>query len=249
MAMSRRAAPLRVATMVVLAAVLVAQRRAAPVEQLLERFKSTPVFWQQLEIAKELATRRDPRTLIALEPLLRADDRHVRANAAFVLARLGDPRGLATIEAIVADRSDRPLGQGMPTAPSSPAQSRWWTSRQIKEDRYYAVHMLGELRDSSSVDVLVALLADADVNYHAAWALGRIGDARAIAPLIAALRDPNALMRVSAIQALEALDATEALPKLRELLNDRALPAAGPQVPVADTAKAAIRSLTKQDGR
>jgi HEAT repeat protein len=75
--------------------------------------------------------------------------------------------------------------------------------------------MLGELRDSSSVDVLVALLADADVNYHAAWALGRIGDARAIAPLIAALRDPNALMRVSAIQALEALDATEALPKLR----------------------------------
>jgi HEAT repeat protein len=249
MATSRRAAPLRVATMVVLAAVLVAQRRAAPVEQLLERFKSTPVFWQQLEIAKELATRRDPRTLTALEPLLRADDRHVRANAAFVLARLGDPRGLATIEAILADRSDRPLGQGMPRAPSNPAQSRWWTSRQIEEDRYYAVHMLGELRDSSSVDVLVPLLGDAGVNYHAAWALGRIGDARAIAPLIAALEDRSALMRVSAIQALEVLDAKEALPRLRELLNDRELPAAGPRVPVADTAKSAILGLSKQDAR
>jgi len=249
MAISRRAAKWRVATMVVLAAVLVAQRRAATVEQLLERFKRTPVFWQQLEIAKELATRPDPRTLTALEPLLRADDRHVRANAAFVLARLGDPRGLATIEAILADRSDRPLGQGMPDAPSNPAQSRWWTSRQIEEDRYYAVHMLGELRDSSSVDVLVPLLGDAGVNYHAAWALGRIGDARAIAPLIAALEDRSALMRVSAIQALEVLDAKEALPRLRELLNDRELPAAGPRVPVADTAKSAILGLSKQDAR
>ena len=137
----------------------------------------------------------------------------------------------------------------MPDAPSNPAQSRWWTSRQIKEDRYYAVHMLGELRDSSSVDVLVPLLGDADVNYHAAWALGRIGDARAIAPLIAALEDRSALMRVSAIQALEVLDAKEALPRLRELLNDRELPAAGPRVPVADTAKSAILGLSKQDAR
>ena len=249
MAMSRRAAPLRVATMVVLAAALVAQRRATPVEQLLDRFKSTPVDWQQLEIAKQLATRPDPRTSTALEPLLRADDRHVRANAALVLASIGDARGLATIKAILADRSDRPLGQGIPTAPSNPAQSRWWTSRQIKADRYYAVHMLGELRDSSSVDVLVPLLGDADVNYHAAWALGRIGDARAIAPLIAALEDRSALMRVSAIQALEVLDAKEALPRLRELLNDRELPAAGPRVPVADTAKSAILGLSKQDAR
>lgn len=99
------------------------------------------------------------------------------------------------------------------------------------------------------MDVLVPLLGDADVNYHAAWALGRIGEARAIPPLIAALDDPNALMRVSAIQALEALDAKEALPKLRGLLNDRELPAAGPRVPVADTAKEAILGLTKQDGR
>ena len=103
--------------------------------------------------------------------------------------------------------------------------------------------MLGELRDRSSLDVLVPLLGDPDVNYHAAWALGRIGDARAIGPLIGALEDEVPLMRVSAIQALEALDAKEAIPRLQELLNDRALPSAGPRVPVADTARAAIRSL------
>ena len=57
------------------------------------------------------------------------------------------------------------------------------------------------------------------------------------------LGDPSALMRVSAIQALEALDAKEAIPQLQELLNDRALPGAGPRVPVADTAKATIRRL------
>ncbi len=65
--------------------------------------------------------------------------------------------------------------------------------RQIREDRYYAVHMLGELRDRRSVDVLVPLLGDPDVNYKVAWALGQIGDARAIAPFIAALDDPDAL--------------------------------------------------------
>jgi len=65
--------------------------------------------------------------------------------------------------------------------------------------------MLGELRDSSGVDILVPLLGDSDVNYHAAWALGQIGDTRAIGPLIGALKDEAPLMRVSAIQALARL--------------------------------------------
>jgi HEAT repeat protein len=215
-------------------------------EELLERFTGEPVFWRQLEIAKALAAREDARVLIPLETMLSREDRHVRANVAFVFARLGDPRGLATIKGILADRSDRALGQGIPTAPSNPAQPRWWLRRQVEADRYYAVHMLGELRDRRSIDVLVPLLGDPDVNYKVAWALGQIGDARAIAPLIAALDDPDALMRVSAVQALEALDATEALPKLRALQRDRALPKAGTQVPVGDTAAAAIRTLTRQ---
>jgi HEAT repeat protein len=219
---------------------------ATIVQQLLEQFAGTSVFSEQFEIAKELATHRDAQALIALEPLLRDDDRHLRANAAFVFARLGDPRGLATLSGIVADRSERPLGQGIPGGSFNFDPPRWWMSEQIRADRYYAVHVLGELRDSHGTDILVPLLGDSEVNYHAAWALGQIGDARAIRPLIKALDDRDAHMRVSAIQALEVLDAKEALPKLRELLNDRALPSAGPRVPVADTAKAAMRRLMRE---
>ena len=222
------------------------QQRASTVESLLRRFTDEPVFWRQFEVAKELATLQDPRVIVALEPLLKAEDRHVRGNAAFVVARLGDPRGLATINGILADRSDRPLGQGGPTAPSNPAQTRWWTRSQIRADRYHAVHMLGELRDRRGVDVLVGVLGDPDVNHHAAWALGLIGDTRAVAPLISALDDRDALMRISAIQALEALGATEAVPKLKELVNDPALPRAGNRVPVGEVAKTAIHRLTKE---
>jgi hypothetical protein len=49
-----------------------------------------------------------------------------------------------------------------------------------------------------------------------------------------------------AIQALEVLDARDALPKLRGMLGDQALPSAGPRVPVGDTAKAAVRRLTRE---
>ncbi len=47
---------------------------------------------------------------------------------------------------------------------------------QIRADRYYAVHLLGELGNNRAVDVLVPMLADAQVNYKVAWALGKIDD-------------------------------------------------------------------------
>lgn len=220
--------------------------QSATSAHLLEQFKTTAVFWQQFEIAKELAKVGDAQALVALEPLLRDDDRHVRANAAFVFAGRGDARGLETLTAIVADRSDRPLGQGMPGGIFNTAAPRWWVPSQIRADRYYAVHVLGELGDRRGVDILIPLLGDPDVNYHAAWALGQIRDRRAIGPLIRTLEDRDALVRVSAIHALEALDAKEALPQLRGLLNDQTIPSAGPRVTVADTAKAAIAKLQKE---
>jgi HEAT repeat protein len=119
----------------------------------------------------------------------------------------------------------------------------WWLASQIHADRYYAAHVLGELKDSRAIDVLIPLLDDEDLNYQAAWALGQIGDRRAIGPLIKVLQHRDAFVRISAIRALEALNASEALPHLRGLLNDRALSYAGDRVAVCDVAKAAIGKM------
>jgi HEAT repeat protein len=230
---------------VVATSIVTAQQRGTTTH-LLEQFKSTSTFWRQFEVAKELATVGDAQILAALEPMLHHDDRHIWANAAFVFARLGDPRGLAALTAILTDRSDRSLGQGIPGGSFNMAAARWWLPSQIRADRYYAVHVLGELKDSRGVEILVPLHADPEVNYHVAWALGQIHDRRAIGPLMRALGDRDALVRVSAVHALVALDAKEAIPQLQGLLNDPVIPRAGPRMSVADSAKAAIAELQKE---
>jgi HEAT repeat protein len=79
----------------------------------------------------------------------------------------------------------------------------------------------------------------------AAWALGGVGDRRAIPALIESLDDTDALMRTSAIGALARLEAAEALPRLRTLVNDPALPRAGDQISVGERAKAAIAAIER----
>ena len=119
----------------------------------------------------------------------------------------------------------------------------WSLQAQIREDRYYAAHLLGDLKDAQAVPVLVALLKDKEVNSIVPWALGQIGDRRAIRPLIDALDDPDPSLRVLAIYALETLHATEAVPRLTMLLNDVETSHFGAQVSVAEAAKAAIAAL------
>ena len=210
---------------------------------LVREFHKTTVFWRQFDVAQQIAETGDVRVLNELEPWLTHEDRHLRGNAAFVFAKLGDPRGFETIRAMLTDRSYRPLGQGIPGGSFNTAAPGWWLESQIGADRYYAVHLLGELKDSRAVPVLIPLLNDEGINYHVAWALGHIGDRRATQPLIAALGNRDALMRVSAIQSLEKLNATEAVTQLRALLNDQAMPRAGPRLTVADAARAAIAKL------
>lgn len=223
-------------------------QRTPTLSELMEQFRSSTGFSRQLEGARQIATLGNTRAISELEPWLVREDRHARGNAAFVLASLGDSRGFATIRTILTDRSDRPMGQGIPTAPGN-ATPKWWIPGQIRADRYYAVHLFGLLRNSRAVDTLLPFLGDKEINYHVAWALGEIGDRRAIRPLVAALKDPDAHMRVSAIQALEKLSAAEALPQLQTLLNDQALPSAGPRVPVAETAKTAIARIQTAPSR
>jgi hypothetical protein len=211
---------------------------ALSTDALVERFKKEKVFWEQFRIAEQIVERHDASVIASLIGWLTHEDRHIRGNAAFIVGRLGDPRGFQVIADILDDRSDRPEGQG-----SASRDGRYQVARQIATDRYYAVHLLGQLRDPRAVPILASLLKDPEVNSTVPWALGQIGDKRAVGPLLDALSDDSPLMRVMAIYGLEALKAKEAIPRLISLLDDNRRSNFGAQVSVADAARAAIAKL------
>jgi HEAT repeat protein len=213
--------------------------RSLPVRELIDRFRHEPVFWRQLEIGRALAAAGDRAAIAALEAWLTHDDRHQRGNAALVLGRLGDPRGFDTLAAILADHSPRPEPEG------GDVMGRWSLERQVRSDRFYAAHLLGELKDPRGVDLLVPLLDDEDVGYKVPWSLAEIGDRRAIPPLIAHLDRDDPSVRVYTISALEQLTAHEALPKLRELLGDARTSRLGRPISVADAARHAMAGLAR----
>jgi len=206
---------------------------------LIQQFKNEKVFWKQFEIGKTIAGRHDPSVLPPLADWLGHPDRHIRGNVAFIFASLGDPRGLQTIADILADRSERPEGQGTSTA----SDGRYRFERQGAADRYYAAHLLGDLRDPQGVALLVPLLDDAETQSIVPWSLGQIGDKRAIPPLIAALDNDDPSSRVLVIYALEELHAKEAVPRLMTLVNDDRKSRFGALVSVSEAAKAAIAKL------
>ena len=208
--------------------------------ELVEQFKSTNVFWRQFEVAKQIVTRGETWVLQELRDWLSHEDRHLRGNAAFIFASLGDDNGLKVIGAILTDTSDRREGQGVPMPRGD---GRFSLTAQIEADRYYAVHLLGELKDPRALPILIPLLADTKVNYNVAWALGEIGGRAAVQSLIDALGDKSSDVRVIAIQSLQKLGAKEALPRLLALLADNERSHFGEQLSVAAAAKAAIAKL------
>ena len=233
---------------------LCASAASPEVSQLIGKFQGEESgFVDHVEIANEIAKVATLDDVSSLEPWLAHEDRHVRGNAAYLFAKLGDRRGLATIEGILTDYSaDRHVrwqggslifqGNGeeaMAEFLRSPAA----LDAQTSQDRYYAVHLLGELRDPRAVDVLIPLLDRDEVNYKVAWALGEIGEMRAVPALIAALSNEDPLVRVTSIGALENLRAVRALPYLVSLFDDPAVPSAGDQVSVGTTARIAAASL------
>lgn len=70
--------------------VLMIGQQSVPVAELVQQFKTSRVFWQQFEVAEKLAKSHDRAVLEQLETYLKDEDRHVRGNAAFVFAALGD---------------------------------------------------------------------------------------------------------------------------------------------------------------
>ena len=207
---------------------------------LVEQFKSEGVFWKQIEIAKAIVARHDATVLPSLAGWLEHQDRHIRGNVAFIFASVGDARGLATIADILADRSTRPEGQGIASASSD---GRYRFERQVAADRYYAAHLLGDLRDPRGVALLVPLLADPETQSIVPWSLAQIGDKSAVPPLIAALDNDDPSNRVLVIYALEALHGTEAVPRLATLIDDNRQSRFGTLVTVSEAAKAAITRL------
>jgi hypothetical protein len=133
-------------------------------------------FEPQLEIAKKIVEQNDHSVLPMLEKWLDHEDRHFRANVAFIFAGFGDTRGFQVLYGIIDDRSDRPLGQGIsPTRILKNTDPEgWWIPEQVLTDRYYAVHLLGVLRDPRAVEVLLSLVADAELGTKVRWALVEI---------------------------------------------------------------------------
>jgi HEAT repeat protein len=213
---------------------------ALPMNALVEQFKNEKVFWKQMDIAKAIVEKRDPAALPLLADWLRHEDRHIRGNVAFVFGSFGDPRGLLTIADILNDRSERPEGQGIPGVAGD---GRYRFEQQVAADRYYAAHLLGDLRDPRGIALLVPLLDDRETQAIVPWSLGQIGDKRAVAPLIASLDNDDPSMRVRAIYALETLHAKEALPRLFALADDNRKSRFGAAVTVSEAAKAAIAKL------
>lgn len=203
---------------------------------LVEQFKSTPT-WKQLEVARQIVALHDKSVLQDLEPWLSNEDMHVRGNAAFIFASLGDDRGFQVIKAILENRSPkRAVLMNDDTGHPS-------FDRQIREDRYYAAHLFGDLKDPRAVPILIPLLKDQDINWIIPWSLGEIGDKSAIPPLIETLSASSPDMRVLAVYALEKLKAKEALPQIRGLLNDHERIHFDGLGSVADAAKTAIATL------
>lgn len=89
--------------------------------------------------------------------------------------------------------------------------------------RMAAARALGELRDRRSLDGLIAQLGDDKwrVRQVATWALSEMKNARAVAALCTVLlSDARAEVRRGAAEALGEISSAEALPSLKQALND-----------------------------
>ena len=208
---------------------------------LVKAFAADRTFWSQFDIAKEIVALHDPSVLSQLEPYLKDQDRLVRGNTAFIFAALGDDRGFDVICDILKDRSPRRAGQGVGMACNSPSGCM---QQEIRQDRYYAAHLLGDLKQARAVPILVPLLKDPDVQHIVPWSLAQIGDHDAVAPLTETLRNPNPDMRWLAIDALAILRAKEAMPQLRDMQADDARIHFDDQGSVGNKARRAIEEIS-----
>lgn len=157
-----------------------ASDNASPsIDQLLDEFEHARCFWEQREVGERLVATGRRRIIRKMEPLLANPERMRKCNAAYVMARLGDCRGVDIIIHELEDTStDRAMiEESLPLNPS--------IERQISQDRYYAALLLGRLGDNKPLPALFRAIQDAEsgVRMRAATSLGEIGDPAAIPKL------------------------------------------------------------------
>lgn len=209
--------------------------------------KTTHQSWQQFNVARQIVALKNSTVLPQLSAYLNDQDRHTRADAAFIFGALGDTRGLDVLLTILHDQSNRPEGQDYPgmgcivqrlgdACPYHP-------QLQIASDRYYATYVLGKLRDPRAVPALISVLSVPSVNLGAIWALAEIGDKRAVDPLISLLANNDTTVRVYAIRALARMHAKEAIPAIYRLLNDKDRSHDSPLISVGAAAQEALTQL------
>jgi HEAT repeat protein len=146
------------------------------IDEPMKAFSSAKYISQQKEVAQKLVALGDKTIIPEIEKHLDTQDRRRKCNAAFVLAGLGDKRGVAIIIGELEDKTTRPTD--MRRSDGCP-----YPEGQITADRYYAAFLLGELGNKQAVPALIEALKDETINYRAAISLGEIGDKSAIPAL------------------------------------------------------------------
>ena len=182
----------------------------AKVAALVQAFRSAKSFWQQGEVADKLIAAGDRSVIPKIEDILKHEQRSRRCNAGLVLAGLGDERGFRAIVVELKDTGPRAVSEARPGSKSS----------SITSDRYYAVHVLGQLGDKRAVPILLEYLSDETIDYQVAIVLGQLGDKRAIPPLKKMLQHEDPRRRISVACGLTKLGDPVGLPALAAFLKD-----------------------------
>ena len=105
---------------------------------LVEQFQSENAFWRQFAIGQEIVERRDPRVLPILAAWFHPRIGMSEETSRSFLRDLETRAGFNVIVDILTNiYSDRPRGVI--------AGGNWTLRAQIRSDRYYAAHLLGDL--------------------------------------------------------------------------------------------------------
>ncbi len=158
-----------------------------------------------------------------IKALRNGRDWGVNREAAEALGKIGDPRAVEPLIAVIKDEGISEAARALGKIGDSRAVAPLIAVLKDKNLRKDAVEALGKI-GGPAVDPLIAALKDEDrhVRRAAAEALGKIGDPRAVEPLNASLEDKADYVRVIAAEALGKIGDLRAVEPLVNALKDKA---------------------------